>query len=442
MRDATGVLLSRWLLPPAPGLAVAAHDDLGPYLAPEARRGTSDGRSDVYAAGVLLLRLMAGRDPTEQELRAGVVPAGARAEIAALLARCLRQDPAERFQSTRELLAAFTMAEGTVRVEPAPQPAQPAAPPAAEPMPTASTAPPPSPARPSPRPAPSRPTAAPPGTKTPAASRSFAVPPAILALAAAFVIITALSGVALWLYVNRETGEGVEGATTPEAFRTVTVVATPYPTVIPQPTPEIRPLGWEPPYAAIVIGPLCSRLREFPGTSTFEIRCLAEGAPVSLRGDVGPVSADGYTWMFVTDPKDGRSGWMAAEFLLVTTRTVRVGLSDNQGSATLLLNDVDVQPDGDLIVQMAFHNPTSARIPWTNDTGNDEIYLTDDNGTRIASAEAGAAFGRNIPDGIGPGQTFYGWHRFEVPDLQYRGRLTLHYPNHGTMTFDLSSVPD
>jgi hypothetical protein len=133
---------------------------------------------------------------------------------------------------------------------------------------------------------------------------------------------------------------------------------------------------------------------------------------------------------------------MAEEFLLLTTQAIPVNLSDRPrlDLATLRLDAVDIMPGGDVVLQMAFTNETPSTIPWTNDDGNSQIYLTDEQGNATTSAEAGGLFGRDIASGLPPGATFYGWHRFRLPDLKYRGTLTLHYPFHGEISFSLSSA--
>ena len=90
------------------------------YLAPElVRGGSADAGGDIWALGVLLYEMTTGRMPFEAQTigdlcdridRADyVAPArlnpGAPRELSAVIARCLRKNPAERYRSAGELLA-------------------------------------------------------------------------------------------------------------------------------------------------------------------------------------------------------------------------------------------------------------------------------------------------------------------------------------------------
>ena len=74
------------------------------YMAPEQLLGgTIDARADIYAFGVLLNEMLTGHHP--------LTPAGTAmtptTDLAAIAARCMRRDPAERYASSRDLLAAL-----------------------------------------------------------------------------------------------------------------------------------------------------------------------------------------------------------------------------------------------------------------------------------------------------------------------------------------------
>ena len=103
-----------------------------PYAAPEQLFGGEvDARADVFALGVLLWELLAGRrlfarrtdDETRAMIEAGFVPPLAEivdelpADLDGLVRRALMRDPAERFESARDLsreLESLLVAQGVV----------------------------------------------------------------------------------------------------------------------------------------------------------------------------------------------------------------------------------------------------------------------------------------------------------------------------------------
>ena len=106
------------------------------YMSPEQARGeTLDGRSDVFALGVLLHEMLAGRNPFRRATAADTLAAVLREEpesppvsgelskgLLALLGRCLAKAPEQRFQSARDLafaLDTLALARETARAEPA-----------------------------------------------------------------------------------------------------------------------------------------------------------------------------------------------------------------------------------------------------------------------------------------------------------------------------------
>lgn len=110
------------------------------YIAPEQLGGAEiDGRCDLYAAGVILFEAIAGRRPFQvaeavEELRATLLAPtptlssvregiALASELDAILARALAKDPAERFESARDMVHAL---EALVpRASAAPEPAPP-----------------------------------------------------------------------------------------------------------------------------------------------------------------------------------------------------------------------------------------------------------------------------------------------------------------------------
>ena len=91
------------------------------YMSPEQVRGEAvDGRSDVFALGVLLHEMLAGRNPFRRATAADTMAAVLREEpeippasgelskeLLAILGRCLAKAPEQRFQSARDLAFAL-----------------------------------------------------------------------------------------------------------------------------------------------------------------------------------------------------------------------------------------------------------------------------------------------------------------------------------------------
>lgn len=102
------------------------------YMAPEQARGTEvDFRADLFAVGLLLYELATGTNPFVASTQSGTIARIIEMEPAALsvvlrertpaldrlddiVARCLRKDPAERYQATQELVADLEELEADV----------------------------------------------------------------------------------------------------------------------------------------------------------------------------------------------------------------------------------------------------------------------------------------------------------------------------------------
>jgi tetratricopeptide (TPR) repeat protein len=113
--------------PTLPGAVVGTLD----YLSPEqARGGEVDGRTDLYALGIVLHEMLTGELPfsggsaaevlaqrltgATRDLRAAGVEVPPR--LAAIVRRLLQRDPAKRYQSARELLADLGEIQGARRL--------------------------------------------------------------------------------------------------------------------------------------------------------------------------------------------------------------------------------------------------------------------------------------------------------------------------------------
>src|SRR5579875_323961 len=89
------------------------------YMAPEQIQGKrGDARTDIYAFGIILYEMLKGRppygDPGDDPLRvmrehlrgrADALPVNVPPGLAGIVARCMRRNPDERYQSASELLA-------------------------------------------------------------------------------------------------------------------------------------------------------------------------------------------------------------------------------------------------------------------------------------------------------------------------------------------------
>lgn len=88
------------------------------YMAPEQLRGMVDGRSDIWSLGVVIYEMIAGRPPFRGASKSDMIAAILREEpqmltefgsdapvdLHDIISRMLRKDPAERYQSAKELL--------------------------------------------------------------------------------------------------------------------------------------------------------------------------------------------------------------------------------------------------------------------------------------------------------------------------------------------------
>src|SRR5262252_1496760 len=92
------------------------------YMAPEMLQRRGDQRSDVYSLGVVLYEVLTGKLPftgdsewevlRKHETAKVEFPAGIGARERAVIERCLAKDPAQRFASVHELLAALHASHG------------------------------------------------------------------------------------------------------------------------------------------------------------------------------------------------------------------------------------------------------------------------------------------------------------------------------------------
>jgi TolB-like protein/Flp pilus assembly protein TadD len=111
----------------APGMVVGTL----PYMAPEQLRGEpADTRSDVWALGVMLHEMAAGKRPfqgnTAFELSSAILnqaapplPASAPVELQAVIEHCLRKEPGQRYRRASEVQAALEAVQsGTAVMQP------------------------------------------------------------------------------------------------------------------------------------------------------------------------------------------------------------------------------------------------------------------------------------------------------------------------------------
>jgi eukaryotic-like serine/threonine-protein kinase len=102
----------------APLTATGAIVGTAPYMSPEQAAGRGvDARSDLFSLGSILYQMLAGRMPFRGDSAIGTLAAilkdtpapipGIRPSVAKLVDRCLRKDPADRFQTAAALKAAI-----------------------------------------------------------------------------------------------------------------------------------------------------------------------------------------------------------------------------------------------------------------------------------------------------------------------------------------------
>ena len=90
---------------------------LARYLPPEMRRaGAPDPgpRSDIYSFGVLFYEALTGKLPEGKFLLPSQESDAVPPELDEVVLRCLRQDPAARFQTTKELVKAIDHVQGSL----------------------------------------------------------------------------------------------------------------------------------------------------------------------------------------------------------------------------------------------------------------------------------------------------------------------------------------
>ena len=101
-----------------PLTAAGAIVGTAPYMSPEQATGRGvDARSDLFSLGSILYEMLAGRMPFRGDSAIGTLAAilkdtpapipGIRPSVAKLVDRCLRKEPADRFQTAAELKAAI-----------------------------------------------------------------------------------------------------------------------------------------------------------------------------------------------------------------------------------------------------------------------------------------------------------------------------------------------
>lgn len=366
------------------------------YMAPEQATGAPiDAHTDLYSTGVVLYEMVTGRLPFDAQMPLAMLmkhayhpPLPPRSfnpdlplEVEDILLRVLAKDPSERYQSAFEMRTAVEQAavrieQGTTQrfrrsIQPAPAPVGPAMAPQA----AASAVTPPSPERstthPLGRSVRSAPAPIGPAVAPQAAASAITPPPLSRGVVASvqpkqssrhigplvwFItgILTVLLVLTVLLLVlvpdiglsgstetpiplpspqtvplvipptavgEEPTEAGLLAAWTATAGPAMTATPTPTP---PSPTATTTPL----PDAIVRVAEL--RLRTGPGPAYPVVATYPQGTPFKVLGKT-PTG----TWLKVEAP-DGRSGWMAAEFLQITIDLANVPILEIPPSPTPL----------------------------------------------------------------------------------------------------------
>ena len=220
---------------------------------------------------------------------------------------------------------------------------------------------------------------------------------------------------------------GATPAASPTSTARATATSTfPSPTPVPGPAPAMSALVMK------TAPETCLFQRVTPELSfTNEIQCIDEGTRVTiLAGPIAGGSYEGRNDWYRTRAEDGREGWMAAKYLLLSAKTLKVHASASDGITQLNIDAIDIAPDGDIIVHVTAVVEAPSRLVWTSDSKRTDIFLIDGAGRQAVFKDAGGFFGRDLEPGFSLGQRLPGWLRFGPADPHYRGRLTLQHRSH------------
>jgi len=222
------------------------------------------------------------------------------------------------------------------------------------------------------------------------------------------------------------------GAATPTAGRGPTATSTSE-----TPTPAPRPAQAVSAVVTNTAPQTCLFQRNTPELSfTNEIQCIPEGERVTiLRGPVAGGTYEGQSDWYLARAPDGREGYMAGKYLLLSAKTLQVHASASDGITLLNIDAVDIAPDGDIILQVSAIVESPSRLIWTTDRNRTDILLIDGVGRQAVFKDAGGFFGRDLDPGFSLGQRLPGWLRFGATEPNYRGQLTLQYRSHPHVTF-------
>lgn len=385
------------------------------YAAPEAIDGELDARSDLYSLGITFYEMLFARLPFEggdastmlrrhATLKPDLRPLkGVPPRIAEIVTRLLRRNPRERYQSAHALIDAIAAVRAAPPLRASAQRAAPPPPPP------------------------------PPRDETELVARGDGRRGRNLwpiALGAAGGI--AVAGVLAFALLGGGDGGG-DPSPTPNVVASPdhATVGTSLPPPVDTPAvPAVRPTSG---IVSNTEPDICVNIRAEPSTTAQIRRCAVRGERLAI---VTPQFrfAENLVWWEMR-ANDNASGWVAEQFLLLSTGSTPVGQTRAVGTFTITLVTAETMLGGRIAVVTEIRNTGpvtdfSARV--FQDGG---LTLVDVNGASVASEESANLV---VGNALEPDEAVTGWHRFDASALDTSGTLTIRLDDGQTIDFTIA----